>query len=167
VNGLAGELEEGVGREAGAGAVGLPLVAEKALVGVEVGVLSWVLRAGGVGAVLWVGAVGVLGPEAVEDEAEMLGALGLARVGGAELGRPGEVEEVVVEGLLRGGFAGLALRDWGGCLILRGGGLGVRLAHEVREHDGDDGKEEIEIILHGVDCIGWASASGFKEGALV
>ena len=35
------------------------------------------------------------------------------RRGGAELGRPGEVEEVVVEGLRRGGFAGLALRD--GC----------------------------------------------------
>ena len=41
-----------------------------------------------------------LGPEAVEDEGEVLGALGGVGVGGAELGRPGEIEEVVVEVLI-------------------------------------------------------------------
>ena len=42
VEGGAGEGEEGVGGEAGAGAVGLPLVAEEAGVGVDVFVLGWV-----------------------------------------------------------------------------------------------------------------------------
>ena len=48
VEGVAGEGEEGVGGEAGAGAVGLPLVAEEAGVGVDVFVLRWV-AGGGVG----------------------------------------------------------------------------------------------------------------------
>ena len=51
----------------------------------------------------------VLGPEAVEDEGVALGALGGVGVGVAELGRPGEVEEVVVEVLFPVGV-GSALR---------------------------------------------------------
>ena len=78
--------EEVVGGEAGAGAVGLPLVAEEAGVGVDVAVLGGVAGAGGVGAVLGVGAVEVLGPEAVEDEGGVLGALGGVGMGVAELG---------------------------------------------------------------------------------
>ncbi len=54
--GGAGGGEEGVGGEAGAGAVGAPLVLEETGVGVDVGVLGWVSGAGGVGAVLEVGA---------------------------------------------------------------------------------------------------------------
>jgi len=97
LEGGAGGGEEGVGGEPGAGAVGLPLVLEEAGVGVDVGVLGGVGGAGGVGAVLRVGAVGVLGPEAVEDDGGVAGALDGGGVRVAELGRPGEVEEVVVE----------------------------------------------------------------------
>jgi len=43
-----------------------------------------------------------LGPEAVQDEGEVLSALGPAGVGGAELRRPGEVEKVEVEGAVAG-----------------------------------------------------------------
>jgi hypothetical protein len=64
----AGGAEEGVGGEAGASAVGPPLVLEEAGVGVDVGVLAGVGGARGGAAVLRVGAVGVLGPEAVKDE---------------------------------------------------------------------------------------------------
>ena len=92
MQGLAGEVKEGVWCEAGAGAVGLPLVAEEAGVGIDVTVLAGVLRAGGVGTVFEVGAGIVLRPEAVEDEGEVLGALGCGLVGVAELGGPGEVE---------------------------------------------------------------------------
>jgi hypothetical protein len=100
---LASQVEEGVRCEAGAGAVCLPLVAEQACVGVEVAVVGGVLRAAGVGAVLGKGTGGVLRPEAVEDEGEVLRALGCGGVGVAELGGPGEVEEIEVEVLLRGG----------------------------------------------------------------
>ena len=54
--------EERVGREAGAGAVGTPLMLQEACVGVDVGELRGIGRAGCVGAVLWIGAVGVLWP---------------------------------------------------------------------------------------------------------
>jgi hypothetical protein len=66
-------------------------------------VLGDVAGGGGVGAVLWIAAVEVLGPEAVEDEGGVLGTLGCGGVGVAVLGRPGEIEEVVVE-VLRGGW---------------------------------------------------------------
>lgn len=109
VDGAAGEVEEGVGGETGAGAVGLPLVLEEAGIGVEVAEGGGIGRAGDVGAVFGVGAVVVLGPETVEDEAEVLGALGFLGVGGAELGRPGEVEEVEVEVAgVAGGGTGVA-----------------------------------------------------------
>jgi hypothetical protein len=80
LEGGTGGGEEGVGGEAGAGAVGTPLVLEEASVGVDVLVLGGVARAGGGGAVLRVGAVGVLGPEAVEDEGGVAGALGCVGV---------------------------------------------------------------------------------------
>ena len=92
--------------------MGAPLMTEEAGVGVDVAVRGGVARAVVGGAVLRIAAVGVLRPEAVEDEGGVLGALCGGGVAVAELGRPGEIEEVVVEGLLGG---------WG-----RGGG-GVRL----------------------------------------
>jgi len=114
VDGLAGEMEEGIGREAGAGAVGLPLVFEQAPVGIDVGVLRGVSWAGCVGAVFGIAAVGVLWPEAVQDEGRVLGALDRVGVRVAELGRPGEVEEVVVEVLGRGriGCCGCLFTRW-------------------------------------------------------
>ena len=81
-----GEGEEVVGGEAGARAVGLPLVSEETSVGVDVAVLRRVAGAGRVGAVLGIGTVEVLRPEAMEDEGGMLGALGCGGVGVAELG---------------------------------------------------------------------------------
>ena len=113
--------------------MGLPLVLKEAGVGVDVGVLGWVGGAGGVGAVLGVGAVGVLGPEAVEDEGGVLGAFGGGGMGGAELGGPGEVEEVVVEVLWAGGWCWLGrgcgclgtrcrLRRWLGAWVAAGDG---------------------------------------------
>jgi hypothetical protein len=121
VEGGAGGGEEGVGCEAGAGAVGLPLVAEEAGVGVDVGELGGVGWAGVGGAVLGPGAGEVLGPEAVEDEGVALGALGGVAVGVAELGGPGEVEEVVVEVLVAGGGGKCGASFGGG-----GGGPGLR-----------------------------------------
>ena len=86
LEGGAGGGEEGVGCEAGAGAVGAPLVLEEAGVGVDVAVLGWVGGSGGVRAVLRIGAVGVLRPEAMEDEGGVAGALGCVGVPVAELG---------------------------------------------------------------------------------
>ena len=119
VEGGAGKGEEGVGGETGAGAMGAPFVIEESGVGVDVGELSGVAGAGGVGAVLGVGAVEVLGPEAVEDEGGVLGALGGGGVGVAELGRPGEIEEEVVEVLWAGGCG-----DGAGLFVALLAGLG-------------------------------------------
>jgi hypothetical protein len=102
--GGAGEGEESVRGEAGAGAVGAPLVTEETGVGVDVGEGGGIAWAWVGGAVLWISAVGVLRPEAVEDEGWALGTLGCVGVRVAELGGPGEVEEVVVEGLVGSGF---------------------------------------------------------------
>ena len=115
MDGGAGEGEEGVGGETRAGAVGLPLVAEEAWIGVDVGVLRWVLRAGSGGAVLNEGTGVVLGPETVEGEGEALGTFRRIGVGVAELGGPGEIEEVVVEGLVAcwGRDGGARLREGG------------------------------------------------------
>jgi hypothetical protein len=106
----AGGGEEGIGGETGASAVGAPLVLEEALVGVNVFVCGGIGRTGGAGAVFGISAVVVLGPEAMEDEGGVGGAFGSVGMGVAELGRLGEVEEVVVEagadgegGVLRGG----------------------------------------------------------------
>lgn len=111
--------------------MGLPLVTQEARVGVEIAVGGGVSRAVGVGAMLGEGTRGVLGPETVEDEGEVLGALGGGWMGGAELRRPGEVEEIVVERL--GGF-------WSGneCCGARtwdrlGRRLGVRVTGRQRE----------------------------------
>ena len=109
VGGGAGEGEVGVGGEAGAGAVGLPFVGEEGWVGVDVGELGGIGGAGVGGAIFEEGAawalVVALRPETVKDEGEVLGALGVGGgvgMGEAELGGPGEVEKVVVEGLVAG-----------------------------------------------------------------
>lgn len=86
VKGRARQLEEGVGREPGAGAVSLPLVLEKAGVGVDVAVLRGVCGTGCVAAVLRVASVVVLGPETVQDEGGVLRALDVGGMRVAELG---------------------------------------------------------------------------------
>ena len=90
--------------------MGTPLVQKKALVRVDVFVGGGIGGTGSRGAVFGVGAVVVLRPQTVKDEGGVRGALGSVTVGVAELGGPGEVEEVVVEagadgygGLLGGG----------------------------------------------------------------
>lgn len=85
-HGSPGELKEGVGGEAGAGAVGLPLMQEQTGVGVDVAEVCRVCGTGDVAAMLGVSAADGLRPESVEHEAEVLGALRLAGVRGAELG---------------------------------------------------------------------------------
>jgi hypothetical protein len=62
MDGLAGRCEEGIRGQAGAGAVGLPLVTEESGVGVEVAKVGGITRAGSVGAALGEWASGVLGP---------------------------------------------------------------------------------------------------------
>jgi len=78
--------------------VGQPLVAEETRVGIEIRKGGGIGRTGEVAAMLGMGAVVVLRPETVKGEAEVLPALRLVRVGGAELRRPGKVKEVEVEG---------------------------------------------------------------------
>jgi len=95
--GIAGRVQEIAGGETGASAVSAPLVLKQALVGVNVFVGRGVGWAGCVGAILRIGAVVVLRPEAVEDEGRVCGALGGVGVGMTKLRRPGEVEEIVVE----------------------------------------------------------------------
>ena len=68
--------------------MGFPLVPEEARVGVDVGVLRGVGRAGRGGTVLRVSAVGILGPEAVEDEGGVARALDVGRMRVAELRGP-------------------------------------------------------------------------------
>ena len=114
LEGGSGGSEEGVGREARAGAVGLPLVLEEAGVRVDFAELGRVGGAWCVGAVLGKRAAGVLGPEAVEDEGGVVAAFGGRAMGVAEFGGPGEVEEVEIEalragGLWKGGFGGSGL----------------------------------------------------------
>ena len=84
--------------------MGCPFVAKKTWVRVEVAVGGRVIRAWRVGAVFGIAAIVVLGPETVKDKAGMGGALRLVGVGGAELRRPGEIEQIEVEdaGLIRG-----------------------------------------------------------------
>ena len=104
VQGGTGVGEKGLRWEAGAGAVGGPLVTKQAGVGVEVAEGGGIGRTSCVGAVLGIGTVVVLRPETVEDEAGTGGALRLVGVGGTELRRPGEIEQIEIEdaGLVRG-----------------------------------------------------------------
>ncbi len=135
--------------------MGLPLVTEEAEVGIDVRVLVWILRAGFGGAVLREGAGVVLGPEAVEGEGETLGALGCVGVGVAELGGPGEIEEIVVEvlwaGRLRDGSGGSRLT--GGCLVRW---LRLRVARGHEAH----GKKKREEQTRGSLRHGGSSISG-------
>jgi len=70
---------------------------KQTLVGVDVFVGGGVGRAGCVGAILRVGSVVVLRPEAMKHERGVRGALRGIGMRVAELGRPGEIEEVVVK----------------------------------------------------------------------
>lgn len=115
-------MEEGVGAESGAGAVRLPFVLEKALVGIDVFVLRGVNGTGRGRAIGGPIAIGVLRPKAVEHEGWMCCALGGAGMGIAELRRPGEIEQIVVEAGTGGGQSracggngrGLRCRGWRG-----------------------------------------------------
>lgn len=89
--------------------MGVPFVLQQALVGVDITEGGWVGWAGGVGAVFRIAATGVLRPEAVEDECRMRGALNGVGMRVAELRRPREIEQVVVET----GTCGCA---WGGVI---------------------------------------------------
>jgi hypothetical protein len=80
--------EKAASVEAGAGTMRAPLMLEESRVGVDV----------------------LLRPEAVKDEGEVRGAFGGIGMGVAELRKPGEVQEVVVE----------SGADWEGCAFRRG-----------------------------------------------
>lgn len=68
------------------------------------------MRARSVGAVLEVRAAVVLRPEAMQGKGTVLGALGCGGMAVAKLWRPGEIEQVVVEGLAGvGGLSGAGL----------------------------------------------------------
>lgn len=128
-------LEEGIGAQAGAGAVGLPLVTEKAEVGVDVFVLRGTSGPGFGGTVGRPVTVGVLRPETVEDKGWMGGALGSAGMGVAELGRPGEIEQIVVEAGAGAGLDGSSGTLGSG---LRGGiGLGFTSSEGESERQGE------------------------------
>ena len=150
--GGAGGGEEGVGAEAGADAVGAPLVLEQAGVGVDV-VEGGAVRGGGVGAILGIAAVVVLGPEAVEDEGGVVGALGSVGMAVAELGGPGEIEQVVVEaggagelGLELGGEARCCGGVGGVCGGLGGaGGLAGGEGERKGETEGQAGGKSAEV----------------------
>ena len=77
--------------------MGAPFMLQESLVGVDVPVGDRIGGAGGARAIFGVGAIVVLGPEPVEDEGGVGGALGGVGMRVAELGGPGEVEKVVVE----------------------------------------------------------------------
>jgi hypothetical protein len=146
--GGAGGGEEGVGGEAGAGAMGLPLVAEEARVGVDVGELGGVGWTGVGGAMLGPRAGEVLGPEAVEDEGVALCALGGVAVGVTELGRPGEVQEVIVEVLLSDGGGKCAARfGCGGSFRLRRWGIWRSWAAGGEGQENEERGED--SLLHG------------------
>jgi hypothetical protein len=95
--GRARRLEEIVRAQAGTGAVGAPFMLKESLVGIDVAEGGWIGGAGSFGAIFGISAVDILRPEAMEDEGGVRGALGGAGMRVAELGRPGEVEQVVVE----------------------------------------------------------------------
>jgi hypothetical protein len=94
--------EEALRTDAGAGTVLGPFVFEECQVGGDVKVLREVGGGWLFAAEDRIGAVIILCPEAVEDEAWMRGALGRGALNGAELGRPREIHKVEIE------FAGLA-----------------------------------------------------------
>ena len=122
-----------------------PLVVKQPGIGTDIVVLRWIGGAGSVGAVLWVSAIVVLGPETVEDEGRVTGALRGSLMGDAELGRPREVEEIVVEGLC--GVAGWDGRCRGaGARSGLGRGLwGWGAAGERK----NDEKSRRDFLLHG------------------
>ncbi len=86
-----------ISRQTGAGAVRLPFVLEQRCVRVDVSVLRGTGGAGIVAAILWIGAVVILRPQAMQREGTVLSALGRGGVPVAELWRPRKVEHVKVE----------------------------------------------------------------------
>ena len=150
---LAGEGEEVVWSEAGAGAVRRPLVTKEAGVGGDVAEGGEIAGCGIAAAVLGIAAVEVLGPQAMQDEAEVLSALAVVGVGGAELGRPAEVEEVIVE-VLRACCGGDGAGLPGGTLRTRSRGWRWRLRRvaagecEKQEEDGRAGD-----VLHDASSL--------------
>lgn len=135
-DGFAREFKVGASAEAGAGSVFFPLVMEQAGVGVEVFELGGVFEAGLVGAVGGVGAVGILGPEAVEDEAAFFAALARVWVGGAELGFPAHVEDVVVEFCGWSGDRSGLVAGFLSCGGLRGVAVAAGEGYEAEEQEG-------------------------------
>ena len=111
----------------------VPLVLEQGRVGEDIAVPGGVGRPRRVRAVMRVGSVVVLRPEAVEDKRGMLRAFGSGGMGVAKLRRPGEVEEVEIE---LGGLAGFRLRSpgaFGGWAGGRGGTTGDQSKKQERQ----------------------------------
>ncbi len=117
--------------------MGEPLVLDEGKGGEDVEVGRGVGGAGGGGAVFRVGAVVVLRPHAVDDEAGVRGALGAGGVGEAVLGGPGEGEEIEIEGC---GY-GRCLGGAGGRGGFRGGG-GRLFRSSVAANENGEGEEE-------------------------
>jgi len=149
-----GRGEEGVGREARAGAVGSPLVTQKARVGVDVAEAYGITRSRLSGAVLRISAVGVLRPQTVKDEGWAARALSRVGVAVAELRRPRKIEEVVVEGLAGAGRHSNC--DDGCCATRARRGLGrwawVRIARD--EEEKKDQQQRSRVLLHGGSISG-------------
>ena len=97
MKGLMFHGEEATRANTGAGAVLGPLVLQKCEVWRDVEVLREVCRSRLFAAEDGVGAVVVLRPEAVQDEARPRGAFWRSTPDGAELGLPGKVHEIEVE----------------------------------------------------------------------
>ena len=144
--------EEVVRGQAGAGTMRRPLVLEKAGVGVDVAVLRWVGGARGRRAVLGIRAVVVLRPEAVEHEGGMCGALGGGGVRVAELGRPGQIQKIKIEG---GAGAGLL-----------GSRLGGRFGWRSRSRAGVAASQQEEDETEGTLLHAGRIADGFFRSAI-
>jgi hypothetical protein len=121
-------------------------VLEESGIGIDVRELRGVGWAGCVGTVLRVGAVGVLGPETVKDEGGAAGALSGVGMPVAELGRPGEVEQVVIERLrIAGRKRECCRRVWSRRGLRCGSwGRGTRGEDEKKDEDGG-----CRSLLHG------------------
>ena len=100
----------------------LPFVFYQARRGYDVGVGRGIGRAGRIAAMLWIVAIGILGPQSVHHKAQVTPALRAVPVGSAELRGPGEVKQVEIElprrGLLQ---RASAARPASACLLVVAG----------------------------------------------
>lgn len=100
----------------------LPFVFYQARRGYDVGVGLGIGRAGRIAAMLWIVAIGILGPQSVHHKAQVTPALRAVPVGSAELRGPGEVKQVEIElprrGLLQ---RASAARPASACLLVVAG----------------------------------------------